>query len=70
MARASACRSMADQDGLRAIGKAVAALANDPLPDTGFHAGEYHRLRVGSDRVVCIVEADLVTVSRVDRVSA
>lgn len=70
MARASARRYMADQDGMRAIGAAVEALADDPLSGTGFHAGEYHRLRVGSYRVVYIVEADLITVSRVDRVSA
>jgi len=69
-ARASARRFMADQVGMRAVGAAVAALADDPVPDAGFHAGEYHRLRVGSYRVVYIVEADLVTVSRVDRVSA
>jgi hypothetical protein len=51
---------MADQDGMRAIGAAVAALAEDPLPGEGFHAGEYHRLRVGSYRVVYILEADLI----------
>lgn len=61
---------MADQEGMRAIGAAVASLAGDPLPAQGFHAGEYHRLRVGSYRVVYIVEGDLITVSRVDRVSA
>ena len=55
---------------MRTIGAAVAALAEDPLPGDGFHAGEYHRLRVGSYRVVYIVEADLITVSRVDRVLA
>ena len=70
MARASARRFMADQDGIRAISAAVAASAGDPLPEAGFHAGEYHRLRVGSYRVVYIVEADLFTVSRVERVSA
>ncbi|HUB41375.1 MAG TPA: type II toxin-antitoxin system RelE/ParE family toxin [Streptosporangiaceae bacterium] len=70
MARASARRCMADQDGMRAIGAAVESLADDPLPGTGFHAGENHRLRVRSYRVVYIVEADLITVSRVDRVSA
>ena len=61
---------MADQDGMRAIGAAVAALAEDPLPGEGFHADQYHSLRVGSYRVVDIVEADLITVSRVDRVLA
>jgi mRNA-degrading endonuclease RelE of RelBE toxin-antitoxin system len=70
MARASARRFMTDQDGMRAIGLAVAALAGNPLPADGFHAGEYHRLRVGSYRVVYIIESDLITFSRVDRVPA
>jgi hypothetical protein len=70
MARASARRFMADQAGMRAIGVAVAALAEDPVPAEGFHAGEYHRLRVGSYRVVYILEADLITVSRIDRLTA
>ena len=70
MARACARRFMADQDGMRAIGVAVAALAVDPLPADGFHAGEYHRLRVGTYRVIYIVEDDLITISRVDRVPA
>jgi len=69
-ARASARHYMADQAGMRAIGAAVAALADDPLPAEGFHAGEYHRLRVGIYRVVYVVEADFLTVSRVDRVPA
>jgi mRNA-degrading endonuclease RelE of RelBE toxin-antitoxin system len=68
-ARASARRYMADQQGMRAIGAAVAALAGDPLPAEGFHAGEYHRLRVGSYRVVYVIEDDLITVSRVDRLA-
>jgi hypothetical protein len=44
-ARASARRYTADQEGMRAIGAAVASLADDPLPAEGFHAGEYHRAR-------------------------
>jgi mRNA-degrading endonuclease RelE of RelBE toxin-antitoxin system len=67
-ALASARRFMADQGGMRAIGAAVAALAEDPFPAEGFHAGEYHRLRVRSYRVVYVVEGELITVSRVDRV--
>lgn len=55
---------------MRAIGDAVTALAGDPLPAEGFHAGEYHRLRVGEYRVVYVIDGDLITVSRVDRVSA
>ncbi len=36
-AAASARRFMHDQDGMRAIGAAVAGLAEDPLPTGGFH---------------------------------
>jgi hypothetical protein len=59
---------MADQDAMRAMGAAVAGLAADPYPVGGFHRGDYHRLRVGPYRVVYIVEGDLITVERVDRV--
>jgi mRNA-degrading endonuclease RelE of RelBE toxin-antitoxin system len=59
---------MEDQDGMRAIGAAVTALALDPCPPEGFHRGEYHRLRVGRFRVVYVLENDLITVERVDRV--
>jgi mRNA-degrading endonuclease RelE of RelBE toxin-antitoxin system len=58
---------MADQEGMRAIGMAVGALADDPLPPDAFHAGEYHRLRVGRYRVLYVIEQDLITVTRVDR---
>lgn len=67
MARASARRYMDDQDGMHAMGTAVAALALDPYPPDGFHRGEYHRLRVGRFRVVYVVEDDSITVERVDR---
>jgi mRNA-degrading endonuclease RelE of RelBE toxin-antitoxin system len=63
-ARTSARRFMTDQHGMRAIGEAVAALALDPLPADGFHAGQYHRLRVGDYRIVYIIEGDLITGSR------
>lgn len=66
-ARASARRYMSDQDGIRAIGRAVAALAIDPYPSEAFHRGEYHRLRVGDYRVIYVVENELITVVRVDR---
>jgi mRNA-degrading endonuclease RelE of RelBE toxin-antitoxin system len=64
----SARRYMSDQDGMRDIGAAVAALASDPQPPDAFHRGEYHRLRVGSYRVVYVIDDDLITVERVDRV--
>ena len=59
---------MDDQARLRAIGVAVARLADDPYPAGAFHRGDYHRLRVGQSRVVYIVDDDLITVERVDRV--
>jgi hypothetical protein len=59
---------MDDQDGMRALGLAVVRLAEDPHPPEAFHRGEYHRLRVGQYWVVYIVEGDLITVERVDRV--
>jgi hypothetical protein len=58
---------MADQDGMREIGAAVARLAADPYPSEAFHSGEYHRLRVGRYRIIYMVEGDLITVERVDR---
>jgi mRNA-degrading endonuclease RelE of RelBE toxin-antitoxin system len=68
VARASARRYLADQDGMRAIGAAVAGLAHDPCPPAAFHRGEYHRLRVGLYRVVYVIDGELITVERVDRV--
>lgn len=67
-ALASARRYMRDQDGMRAIGAAVEALADDPYPAEAFHRGRYHRLRVGPYRVVYVVDEDVITVERVDRV--
>lgn len=66
-ARISARRYLADQDGMRAIGAAVAGLAEDPHPAEAYHRGEYHRLRVGLYRVVYVIDDDLITVERVDR---
>jgi hypothetical protein len=67
-AAASARRFMHDQDGMRAIGAAVADLAGDPLPAGGFHRGRYHRLRVDRYRVLYVIDGDVITVERVDRV--
>ena len=68
-ALATARRYMRDQDGMRAITAAVAALADDPYPAGAFHRGEYHRLHVGPYRVMYLVDGDLITVDRVDRVT-
>jgi mRNA-degrading endonuclease RelE of RelBE toxin-antitoxin system len=53
---------------MRAVGAAVAALANDPYPPEGFHQGRYHRLRVGRYRVMYVIDGDVITIERVDRV--
>jgi mRNA-degrading endonuclease RelE of RelBE toxin-antitoxin system len=67
-AAASARRLMHDQDGMRAIGSAVAGLAEDPLPAEGFHRGRYHRLPVDRYRILYVIDGDVITVERVDRV--
>lgn len=68
---ASARRYMHDQDDMRAIGEAVAALADDPCPPppAGFHRGRYHRLRTGIYRIMSVVDDDMITVERVDRLA-
>ena len=68
-AATSAHRYLRDQAGMRAVGDAVAALVDDPFPSEAFHRGRYHRLRVGAYRVMYIVDNDLITVERVDRVN-
>ncbi len=68
-ARASARRYMADQDGMRAIGTAVGSLAGNPYPAEAFHRGDYHRLRAGPYRVIYVIDGDLITIERVDRIS-
>jgi mRNA-degrading endonuclease RelE of RelBE toxin-antitoxin system len=69
-AAASARRYLRDQDGMRAIGTAVTDLGDDPYPAEGFHRGRYHRLRVGRYRVLYVVDADVITIERVDRIAA
>jgi len=68
---ASARRYLLDQHGLRAVGAAIAALADDPYPDppAGFHRGRYHRLRAGAYRVMYVVDDDVITIERVDRLT-
>jgi len=59
---------MHDQDGMHAIVAAVDALADDLTPAHGFHRGRYHRLRVGDYRIVYVIDGNLITIERVDRV--
>jgi mRNA-degrading endonuclease RelE of RelBE toxin-antitoxin system len=65
----SARRYMHDQDGMRAIGAAISALADDPCPPPpdGFHQGRYHRLRAGPYRIMYMIDDDVITIERVDR---
>jgi mRNA interferase RelE/StbE len=66
--KASARRFMRDdQDGLREVGLAILALADDPYPANAFHRGCYHRLRVGRYRVMYFTDNDVITIERVDR---
>ena len=66
---ASARRYMHDQDGLRAVGAAIAALAEDPYPPPpdGCHRGRYHRLRAAPYRIMYVIDDDVITIERVDR---
>jgi hypothetical protein len=57
---------MADQDGMYEICAAVSALAADPSPPEAFVRGDYRRLKVGPYRVMYVLEADLITIQRVD----
>jgi mRNA-degrading endonuclease RelE of RelBE toxin-antitoxin system len=66
-ARASARRYLGDQKAMHAIGEAIAELAEDPHPAQAFHRGDYHRMRVGSCRVIYVVDQGVITVERVDR---
>ena len=67
-ARASAHRYMHDQDGMRAIGAAVNALAVDLNPPSAFIRGDYRRLRVGAYRLMYVIEDNIITIERVDLV--
>ena len=54
---------------MRSIGAAVSSLTDDPYPPQAFHRGRYHRLRVGQYRVMYVVDGDVITIERVDRVA-
>jgi len=50
IAQATFVRFMADQAGMMAVNRAVAALAEDPAPPGAFVRGAYRRLRAGPYR--------------------
>ena len=47
---------------------AACRVAKVPYPDEAFRWGDMLRLRVGKYRIMYVVEGDLVTIQRVDRV--
>ena len=65
----SAARFIIDQPAMCAINMAIATLARDPVPPGAFVRGDYRRLRAGAYRVMYVVEDDVVTVVRVDRLT-
>jgi mRNA-degrading endonuclease RelE of RelBE toxin-antitoxin system len=52
---------------MQAIGVAVSALAADPNPPAAFVRRDYRRLKVGDYRIMYVVEVDVITIERVDR---
>jgi hypothetical protein len=51
-----------------AINTAVAELLAGHESPGGFHRRDYHRLHVGPYRVHCIIEGNILNVTRVDKV--
>jgi mRNA interferase RelE/StbE len=68
-ATTTASRFLPDRAGLAAVLDATDALADDPYPPESFPWGEMRRLRTGPYRVMYVVEDDLITIERVDRMS-
>lgn len=66
---ATASRFLDDAEGVRAVLGALDALAEDPYPAQSFRWGDMLRLRVGRYRIMYVIEGDLITIERVDRVS-
>lgn len=68
-AKQSAARYMRDQAGMRQLVSAIDRLTENPRPPEAFVRGEYRRLKVGRYRVMYLVEDQLITIDRVDRVA-
>jgi mRNA-degrading endonuclease RelE of RelBE toxin-antitoxin system len=64
----TASRFLDDADGMRAVVAALDALTANPYPAESFRWGEMFRLRVSKYRIMYVVEGDLITIERVDRV--
>jgi mRNA interferase RelE/StbE len=66
---ATASRFLPDRAGIIAVVDAIDLLEQDPYPPHAFSWGEMRRLRVGPYRVLYVVEGDLITIDRLDRVT-
>jgi mRNA-degrading endonuclease RelE of RelBE toxin-antitoxin system len=55
---------------MTAVVAALDALAQNPYPAESFRWGDVLRLRVGRYRIMYVVEGELITIQRVDRVTA
>jgi mRNA-degrading endonuclease RelE of RelBE toxin-antitoxin system len=66
----TASRFLDDAAGMTAVVAAVDALAAEPYPAEAFRWGEMLRLRVGQYRIMYVVEGDLITIERIDRVTS
>lgn len=65
----TASQFLDDTGGMTAVVAALDALAGNPYPAESFRWGDMLRLRVGRYRIMYVVEGDLITIERVDRVS-
>jgi mRNA-degrading endonuclease RelE of RelBE toxin-antitoxin system len=66
----TASRFLADTSGMTAVVAAVDELEAEPSPADSFRWGDMHRLRVGRYRIMYVIEGDLITIDRVDRVTS
>jgi mRNA interferase RelE/StbE len=69
-ATTTASRFLEDTAGMTALVAAIDGLASDPYPAGSFRWGDVRRLRVGTYRVMYVIEGDLITIDRVDRLTA
>lgn len=66
---ATASRFLDDAAGMKAAVAALDALIGDPYPAGSFRWGDMVRIRLGRYRIMYVVEGDVITIERVDRVS-
>jgi mRNA-degrading endonuclease RelE of RelBE toxin-antitoxin system len=65
----TASRFLDDTGGMKTVVATLDALAGNPYPAESFRWGDMLRLRAGRYRIMYVVEDDLITIERVDRVS-